>query len=70
MTYDVIVNNDGTTTLRINFTDEGINLQGETRVKGDEAIALSYLPVFETDLRRNFADLFPVPESPIHEEGR
>lgn len=64
MNHEFIVNQDGTTTIRIDFADEGIQLTGETSVKGSETVATSYLPVFEADLRRNFAEKFPVPETP------
>ena len=52
------------TKLIIDFNDEGVNLVGETEVVGDESKALSYAPFFEQDLRRNNAELFPVPEMP------
>lgn len=61
MTYEFI--NDGDTiTIQVSFADEAVDLSGETSVKGGESAALAYLPVFESDLRRNFADMFPVPE--------
>ena len=50
------------TKLTIDFNDEGVNLIGETEVVGDESKALSYAPFFEQDLRRNNAELFPMPE--------
>ena len=52
------------TKLTIDFSDENIVLVGETEVVGDESKALSYAPFFEQDLRRNNAELFPVPEMP------
>ena len=61
MMHEFIVNQDKTTMIKVNFIDEGVELTGETSVKGDESVALSYLPVFEADLRRNFSDLFPAP---------
>jgi hypothetical protein len=64
MMYTLTVNPDGPTTIQVDFADEGVGVQGQTSIKGGEAEALRYLPVFETDLRRNFADLFPVPEIP------
>lgn len=64
MTHTLTVNPDGTTTIQVDFADEEVNLTGETSVKGGEAEALRYLSAFETDLRRNFAELFPVPEMP------
>jgi len=64
MTHNVTVNADGTTAIQVDFADEGVNLQGQTSVKGDESAALAYLPTFEADLRRNNAELFPLPEAP------
>ena len=50
------------TKLTIDFADEGAFLIGETEVVGDESAALAYAHFFEQDLRRNNAELFPVPE--------
>lgn len=50
------------TKLTIDFNDENITLVGETEVVGDEDTALAYAHFFEQDLRRNNAELFPVPE--------
>ena len=50
------------TKLTIDFNDENITLVGETEVMGDESKALSYAHFFEQDLRRNNAELFPIPE--------
>lgn len=58
----LFINNGDTTTIKVDFADEGVELTGETSVKGDESAAVAYLPVFESDLRRNFAEKFPVPE--------
>ena len=55
---------DKRTKLIIDFNDEGVNLIGETELVGDEGKALSYASFFEQDLRRNNAELFPVPEMP------
>lgn len=63
MTHVFTLNPDGTTTIEVSFVDEGVDLQGQTSVKGDEAAAAAYLPFFEADLRRNFAELFPQPNS-------
>ena len=52
------------TKLTIDFNDENITLVGETEVVGDESKALAYAHFFEQDLRRNNAELFPVPEMP------
>lgn len=64
MTYEFIDNQNGTTTINVSFTDENVELQGTTTIKGGEQEALEYLPVFEADLRRNYSDLFPLPEMP------
>ncbi len=69
MIYELFDNQDGTTTIKANFTDEGVDLYGETTVRGGETEALRYLPVFEADLRRNFADIFPIPEMLAPPEG-
>lgn len=50
--------------IAVDFADEGVELTGETSVIGDLAAAEAYLPFFERDLRRNFADKFPQPEQP------
>lgn len=62
MTYKLIKNEDGTTTIQVSFLDEGVELEGETSIKGDGSKALAYMPIYEADLRRNYADLFPSPE--------
>ena len=54
--------NDKRTKLILDFSDENIVLVGETEVVGDESKALAYAHFFEQDLRRNNAELFPVPE--------
>ena len=52
------------TRLTVDFMDEGVDLTGTTLVAGDESAALAYAHFFEQDLRRNNAELFPVPEMP------
>ena len=64
MTYTITLL-DGIARIEVSFADEGVDLVGTTHVKGGEAEALAYLPVFEADLRRNFADLFPAPQMPL-----
>ena len=54
-----------TTKINVSFSDEGVELTGETSVLGNEARARDYLPFFEKDLRNNFADKFPQPELPV-----
>jgi hypothetical protein len=63
MTHTITVL-DGIARIEVSFTDEGVDLTGLTHVKGGEAEALAYLPIFEADLRRNFFELFPPPPMP------
>lgn len=60
VTTDVV--DEKTTRLTVDFSDENVDLTGTMLVAGDEAAAISYAPFFETDLRRNNAELFPQPE--------
>ncbi len=60
MTYTIAIGEDNVAVLRVDFADEGVDLQGEIKVPGGEGKALAYLPIFEADLRRNFSYLFPV----------
>lgn len=69
MTHDIVDGQDGTTVITVDFADEGVELQGSARVKGGLDAARNYLPVFERDLRTNFADLFPVSEPEPGEDG-
>lgn len=61
-------NENGTCTLYISFEDEGIKneldqfLTGTILVEGTTAQASDYASIFEADLRRCNAKLFPVPE--------
>ena len=52
------------TRLTVDFMDEGVDLTGTMLIAGDESAALAYAHFFEADLRRNNAELFPVPEMP------
>lgn len=65
MMHNITVLADGTTRIEVSFVDEYVDLVGSTHVKGGEAEALAYLPVFEADLRRNFAERFPPPSMPF-----
>ena len=56
--------NEKTTRLHLDFSDENVDLTGTTLVAGDESAARAYAHFFEQDLRRNNAELFPVPEMP------
>ncbi|MDK2793480.1 MAG: hypothetical protein PWP75_108 [Caldanaerobacter sp.] len=70
MTHNITVLDNGTTKIEVDFSDENVNLRGETFVKGGETEALNYLPVFEQDLRRNYSELFPKPDpETMPEEG-
>ena len=62
MTITTMVIDDKHTQLEIDFSDENVTLTGSTLVAGDESAALAYAHFFEQDLRRNNAELFPVPE--------
>lgn len=59
MRYNIEYVNENEVKLSVDFLDEGVELQGEIRIKGNQEDALKYLPVFEKDLRRNFTDKFP-----------
>lgn len=67
-------NENGTCTLHISFEDEGIKneldqfLTGTILVEGTTAQASDYANIFEADLRRCNAKLFPIPE-PIAAPG-
>ena len=67
MTYQVIDIGDRIQQIRISFLDEGVELEGETTVKGTPEDAERYVSVFERDLRTNYAYIFPQPEP--EEEG-
>jgi hypothetical protein len=64
MVHNITIVGDGTAKINVDFSDELVDLQGETFVKGGETEALQYLPVFEADLRRNNSEKFPLPEIP------
>jgi len=62
MTHTVTTIENNIALLCVDFSDEGVNLQGEIRIPGGEEKALQYLPFFEIDLRNNYSYLFPVSE--------
>lgn len=69
MTYVLTPQTDGTTRIHVDFADEDVVLVGDTSVKGGTKEALAYLPVFTSDLQRNFVDLFLLPiDAPIQTE--
>ncbi len=54
------------TQIDVDFSDEGVNLQGSVKVIGEYG---QYLHTFEQDMRNNNISLFPLPEpEPINEE--
>lgn len=59
----------GLTKVEVFFKDEGVDLEGTIHVVGDKAAVSAYIEVYESDLRRNFADLFPAPPMPSSEGG-
>ena len=67
MTYQIIAFGNGIHRIQVSFSDEGVALEGETTVKGTVEDAERYVPVFERDLKTNYAHLFPQPEP--EEEG-
>ena len=69
MTHVITENLNGTTTIQVDFTDEGVELQGSISIKGDTKQAEQYLPIFEKDLRQNFAEKFPMQDTEQPEEG-
>lgn len=67
MTYQITDMGNGTHQIQVSFFDEGVELEGETTVKGTPEDAEWYVSVFERDLRTNYAHIFPQPEP--EEEG-
>jgi len=53
------------TEINVDFSDEGVNLQGSVKVVGEWQ---QYLKTFEQDMRNNHKSLFPLPEPEIDEE--
>ena len=51
--------------INVDFSDEGVNLQGSVKVVGEWQ---QYLKTFEQDMRNNHKSLFPLPEPEIDEE--
>lgn len=65
MTYNIKELENGTTKLTVDFSDEDIDLQGETTVKGN---AEKYVKTFASDLKKNNIELFPKPPEPDYPE--
>jgi len=53
------------TQIDVDFSDEGINLQGSVKVVGEWQ---QYLKTFEQDMRNNHKSLFPLPEPKPEDE--
>lgn len=69
MTYQLIDAGSGITDIQMDFFDEGVNLSVSRKVAGDADKALTQVKVLEADARRDYADLFPLPEVVIEDEG-
>lgn len=53
------------TQINVDFSDEGVNLQGSVKVVGKWQ---QYLKTFEQDMRNNHKSLFPLPEPEFEDE--
>jgi len=53
------------TQIDVDFSDEGVNLQGSVNVVGEWQ---QYLKTFEQDMRNNHKSLFPLPEPEFEDE--
>jgi hypothetical protein len=51
------------------FADEGVNLNVSRKVAGNAEKAMTQVKVLEADTRKDYADLFPLPEVVIEDEG-
>ena len=68
MNYNIEELENGVTKLTVDFSDENIDLQGETTVKGTTEDAEKYVDTFAKDLKQNNIELFPKPPEPDHPE--
>jgi hypothetical protein len=68
MTYNITELDNNITKLTVDFSDEGIDLQGETTVKGERTDAEKYVKTFAKDLKINNIELFPKPPEHSEEE--
>ena len=68
MDYTIEQINEKITKLTVDFSDEGIGLQGETNVKGSKEDAEKYVDTFAKDLKQNNIELFPEPPEPDYPE--
>lgn len=64
MKYEITIVSENVSILGVTFADEGVELTEHITVDDDEQKAIDYLPFFEKDCRRNYADKFPQPEQP------
>jgi hypothetical protein len=69
MTYQLIEDGSGITDIQMGFADEGVNLNVSRKVAGNAEKAMTQVKVLEADTRKNYADLFPLPEVVIEDEG-
>ena len=51
------------------FLDEGVDLTVSRKVAGDTEKAMTQVKVLEADARRDYAELFPLPEVMTDIEG-
>ena len=68
MEYNIEELENGITKLTVDFSDEGIDLQGKTTVKGTAEDAEKYVDTFAKDLKQNNIELFPKPPEPDYPE--
>ena len=68
MEYNIEELENGITKLTVDFSDEGIELQGETTVKSSKEDAEKYVDTFAKDLKQNNIELFPEPPEPDYPE--
>jgi hypothetical protein len=69
MTYQLIEDGSGITDIQMGFADEGVNLNVSRKVAGNAEKAMTQVKVLEADTRKDYADLFPLPEVVIEDEG-
>jgi hypothetical protein len=70
MTPTITAQSDGTTAITLDFADESVALSASTSVIGDAAKAERYVETFETDIRRHYSHLFPLPPAPETSEEK
>jgi hypothetical protein len=63
---DLVNGLEQVTQIDVDFSDEGVDLQGSVKVRGDWQ---GYLSIFEKDMRNNHRSLFPMPEPVEPVEG-